>query len=320
MPAYLYVSNRFTLEQQASFARVLEGTPYTLITAENFTPAHLQDLAIVVDPPKTLVPAIIKLPHYQLKLVQVISTGIDYLPLRQLDADQVMVANGSGLQMVSVAEHALGAILSFTRGLARSYVQGDEVRWHVPNQPVMNLNLAHVLILGTGTIGQYLGQLLAGFGTTVDGINTSGHAVAPFAQTFALKELPNVVGDYDVVVNLLPGTTATENILNGQLFSAMKNTGAVVNVGRGSALVEKDLVAAIAAGELAAAFLDVYETEPLPADSPLRQEKNIYLTPHIAGTSLDLSTRFFNLALKNVESFITTGAPAENLIDFSRGY
>lgn len=319
MSQYIAISKRFTLEQQAQLTKRLADSPFELKTPATLQEKDYPNVVAVLDQP-ALVHTILALPQHRLRWVQVISTGIDSLPLTQLAKENVWVTNGSGLQKQAVVEHTLGAILSFTRGLANSFVHHDEPRWHGSTQKIVNLNEIKILILGTGIIGQHLAKTLQAFGPVIAGVNTSGHAAEGFDVTLPFDHYQESLADYHVVVNLLPGTTATENIFNASFFAKMATDAAFINMGRGSAVVESDLLTALNTGEIAAAFLDVFTTEPLPLNSPLRNIPQLYWTPHIGGLSTDLTARFFQLTATNLQNFLQGKTPTLNLVDFRRGY
>ncbi|WP_374652358.1 2-hydroxyacid dehydrogenase [Dongia sp.] len=137
-------------------------------------------------------------------------------------------------------------------------------------------------ILGLGELGQAAGAKLAEFGFPVRG--WSRHRKGnPGIESFAgLDELPAFLAGLDILICLLPLTDATRGILNADLFAQLKPGASLINAGRGSHLVEEDLLAALRSGQLLAASLDVFAREPLPGDHPFWRHNRIFMTPHNA--------------------------------------
>lgn len=130
-----------------------------------------------------------------------------------------------------------------------------------------------------GNIGDKLSKICKSLGMTVRGINRQ------VKNVYTLKELPNIVSEFDYVVNLLPYSKETDKIFNKSIFNRMKDTAFFINVGRGKSVVESDLIEALSNSEIGGAGLDVFEKEPLSEDSKLWDLDNVIITPHIAGYS-----------------------------------
>ena len=206
-------------------------------------------------------------------------------------APDVVITSGRGLHDGPVAEHTLALILAAARRLPVAVRAQDEHRWagelgglqsSLAAPAFRSLAGARVLIWGFGSIAARLAPLLTALGADVRGVARSAgtrHGY-PVISTFDLTDaLPRT----DVLVSLLPATPQTAHALDAAVFGLLPSHAWVVNVGRGAVLDESALLAAIQEGRLAGAALDVFDTEPLPADSPLWTEQRILLTPHAAG-------------------------------------
>ena len=140
----------------------------------------------------------------------------------------------------------------------------------------------------------------------------------PGVKNFAgFDQLPAFLSQCDMVVCALPLTPDTRGILNAKHFALMPKGAAVINVARGQHVIEEDLIAALDSGHLSAAVLDVFQTEPLPDDSPIWRHPKITATPHIAGITAP------SAALAHVEDTIRrveSGVPLINVVDLGRGY
>jgi glyoxylate/hydroxypyruvate reductase A len=169
-------------------------------------------------------------------------------------------------------------------------------------------------ILGLGALGLDLAQRLRALGFPVIGWSKSGKSVDGM---FHVKQLVDCLAASMVVVCLLPLTEETRGILNASAFAAMPKDSYVINVARGGHVVVPDLIAAIDSGHLAGATLDVFDIEPLPADSPLWKHPKITVTPHTAGRMS--SARVANNMVEMLRQ-VTSGAPLQNVVDWSKGY
>ena len=206
-------------------------------------------------------------------------------------ADHVRITSGRSLHDDTVAEHALALILGGLRGLHQLLPAQPEHRWRADlggprveraDGRLETLHGANVLIWGFGAIAERLAPLLTALGAGVTGAaRTAGtRAGYPVIDTAAL---PETLSRTDVLVMILPHSSATRHALDARLLERLPRRAWVVNVGRGSTVDEDALVAALRAGKLAGAALDVFETEPLPVGSPLWDLPDVIITPHTAG-------------------------------------
>jgi phosphoglycerate dehydrogenase-like enzyme len=226
----------------------------------------------------------------RLRWVQSLAAGPDSV-LAAGFPDDVVITSGSGLHDRPVAEHALGLVLALLRRLPAAIRAQEEHRWadelgglqplH-PEGAVTTLLGARVLVWGFGSIGQTVAPFLAQLGAQVRGVARSAGERSGFAVV-AEEDLREELGRTDVLLMILPSTAATTRALDAERLAALPAHAYVVNVGRGSTVDEPALVAALSDGRIAGAALDVTDTEPLPADSPLWDAPNLLLTPHAAG-------------------------------------
>jgi glyoxylate/hydroxypyruvate reductase A len=168
-----------------------------------------------------------------------------------------------------------------------------------------------------GDIGAVTAERLLMFDFQVFGWSRSRKDV-PGVTSFAGKEeLPQFLASCDIMVCMLPLTPETENILDAKLFAGLPQGAWVMNVGRGGHCKEDDLLAALNSGHLGGAVLDVFQTEPLPADSPFWTHPNVTVTPHIAGITDPRNASAF---VVDCVSRAESGAPFKNVVDLNRGY
>lgn len=243
-------------------------------------------LVVWANPPAMLADAARRLT--QLRWVQTLSAGPD-LALAAGFAPEVTIASGRGLHDQTVAEHTLGLILASIRRFDRAFSAQREHHWaselmaeqtQAPDE--FTLEGQRVTIWGFGSIAEQLAPYLVTLGASVTGVARSagergGFPVVDRAGLDAL--LPQT----DILVSLLPATDETRASLSAAVLARLPRNARFVNAGRGATVDEAALIAALREGRLAGAALDVAETEPLPADSPLWDAPNLIITPHFAG-------------------------------------
>jgi len=174
-----------------------------------------------------------------------------------------------------------------------------------------------VWILGFGEIGQAAGRKLRALGFPVAGWSRRAKTLAGFSTFAGREELPQLLARAEILVCLLPLTSATEGILCARTFAALPPGAGLVNAGRGGHLVEADLIAALDAGQLSAAVLDVFREEPLPPEHPFWHHPRIVITPHVAGVTNPATAA--PIIIDTIRRF-ESGQPLRNRVDPERGY
>ncbi|MCE4053197.1 D-2-hydroxyacid dehydrogenase [Pseudomonas sp. Au-Pse12] len=214
-----------------------------------------------------------------------------------------------------MAEYVLTYILGHEREVLARLVSQVERKWD--NRLGQSLVGRKVLIVGTGDIGQSVAQFLLPFGVKLYGIASQPREQAPFIEVAGLEDLGRLVGEVDYVVNLLPNTPSTHDLYDAALFKQFKSTGLFINVGRGVAVVDADLVQALKDGHLAGAVIDVCRQEPLPQRHPFWTAWGLLLTGHSsAPTSPELMVQLF---VDNLRAYEAKQA-LRGEVDFARGY
>jgi glyoxylate/hydroxypyruvate reductase len=172
-------------------------------------------------------------------------------------------------------------------------------------------------ILGLGDIGATIAASLLGFDFQLLGWSRSQKSVHGVKSFAGKQELPQFLARCDYCVCVLPLTDDTRGIMNADFFAQLPKDAFVINVARGGHLIEQDLIAALDSGHLSGAVLDVFQTEPLPADSPIWRHHKITATPHIAGiTDPKMALAYVADCVARCEE----GRPLENIVDLSKGY
>lgn len=214
-----------------------------------------------------------------------------------------------------MAEYLLTYMLAHERQLLARVASQYQQHWdeRAPN----GLAGRRVLLVGCGEIGGQVAQLLAPFGLQLFGIASSSRVQAPFQQVFGLEQLTEQAAQADYLINLLPATPGTADIFDAALFAQLKPSAVFINAGRGAAVVDADLIAALARGPLAAAVLDVCRIEPLPVEHPFWAAPNLLLTGHSAAPTMP--GPMVELFLRNLQAY-RAGTPLRGQVEFARGY
>jgi phosphoglycerate dehydrogenase-like enzyme len=235
----------------------------------------------------------------------------------ELIAHSATVTNFREIYNDHISAHILAFVLAFARGLHVFIPQQIRREWKKPPEDngVVSLPGATALIVGLGGIGAETARLLAAFGLRVLAIDARRTDKPEFVADLQPPEaLDRLLPQADFVILTVPHTPATEGFFNTTKFRLMKRTAYFINIGRGMTTRLDDLVAALNAGEIAGAALDVYEQEPLPAEHPLWGMPNVMLTPHMAGYGPHLNERRFQIIQDNCRAF-ANGEPLRNVVD-----
>lgn len=270
----------------------------------------------------------------RLRWVQSFTASLEHYMFPELVAHPCVLTNLRGIYSDVIADHVLGYMLCFVRNLHLYVRQQMERRWQPIGggpiqQPfatgpatVSGSDLAHgrladytAGIVGLGHIGSEIARRCLAFGMEVTAVDPRASEAPPgVAALWRPDRLPELLAASDFVIIAAPHTPATERLFRRPLLQTMKRTAYLINIGRGAIVDLADLTAALAAGELAGAALDVCEPEPLPADHPLWTFPNVLLTPHIAACSPRIAERHLEKLLENTHRF-ATGQELINVVD-----
>jgi phosphoglycerate dehydrogenase-like enzyme len=236
----------------------------------------------------------------------------------ELVAHRAVATNFREIYNDTIGAHILAFVLAFARGLHMFIPQQLHREWKkspLETGDVVHLPEATALVVGVGGIGAEAARLLAAFGVTVLGTDARRTA-APggMAELHPPEALDELLPRADFVILTVPHTPATEGFFDRARFRRMKPSAFFINIGRGMTTKLDDLVAALQAGEIAGAALDVYEQEPLPTEHPLWGMPNVLLTPHMAGHGPYLDDRRFEIMADNCRAF-AEGRPLRNQVD-----
>jgi phosphoglycerate dehydrogenase-like enzyme len=242
---------------------------------------------------------------------------------RELIAHPVVITNFREIYNDHIGAHVMAFVLAFARGLHVYLPQQLQREWRpVPRESgdVVHLPEATALIVGVGGIGGEVARLASAFGMHVIGVDERRAAPPPgVAELHRAAALDELLPRADFVILTVPHTPETEGFMNRARFQRMKRGAFFINIGRGMTTRLDDLVAALQAGEIAGAGLDVFEQEPLPPDHRLWTTPGVLITPHTAGHGPYLDDRRFEVLSDNCRRFLA-GEELRNLVDKSRWF
>ena len=261
----------------------------------------------------------------KLKWIHSTAAGVAQLMYQELRDSGILVTNPSGVFSVPMAEHTMGLLLALARNFPDSVRQQDLAHWAQQDlwdepQHLTELNGQVLLIVGYGSIGQELAKRARAFDMRVWGVTRSGDGDRTHTERiFPAARLHEALPEADYVVTSAPETAETKHLMGAAELAKMKRGARLINVGRGSLLDEAALIRALESGALGGAAIDVAETEPLSAESPLWKAPNLMITPHTSAMSDRLWSRQTALLVKLLERWFT-GEEMFNRVDLTRGY
>ena len=214
-----------------------------------------------------------------------------------------------------MAEYVVHAVLRYLRRFDEYAQLQAEHRWHVLEpHPRESFTVG---VLGLGVLGAHVATTAASFGLPVRGYSRSARHIEGIETYAGAAQFDAFLDGVKVLVNLLPHTPDTHDVLNANTFAKLAEGAYLINVARGAHLVEHDLLDALKSGRLAAATLDVFRDEPLPADHPFWREPRITITPH--SSALTLRTESVAQIAQKIVA-LTRGEAISGIVDIARGY
>lgn len=250
----------------------------------------------------------------RLEWVQSSWAGVDRLCRPELRHNYVLTGV-KGIFGALISEYVFAYLFALERQIFA--IRADQLQKHWQPKPYRLARDITLGIIGLGSIGRHIARMARGFGLRVTGLSRSGKSCEGVEKIYTRENLAEFLAEPDYLVLTLPDTPQTRHFVNADALAMMKSSAVLINVGRGSIVDEDDLVTALQRGQIGAAVLDVFETEPLPVDSPLWELPNVYITPHYAAASFPEDV--VGIFVENYGRFIQ-GRPLLQVIDFDRGY
>jgi phosphoglycerate dehydrogenase-like enzyme len=254
-----------------------------------------------------------------LKWVQANCIGMEKYIFPDLAESHVILTNVRGVFSDHIANHVWAYILAFVRGFHR-YIRRQSARIWDPSGEVIPLDGAVIGLVGLGGIGQAVAERAPVFGCRAIAVDPRTSAPTPGVEAvWPADRLDDLLGISDFVVICAPHTPETEKMIGEKQLARMKSNAFLINIGRGVIVRLDALTTALQNGIIAGAGLDVYETEPLPADHPLWDMENVLLTPHVAGHGPHVQDRRIEVFIDNMKRFVN-GEPLRTVVDKKRWF
>ena len=243
------------------------------------------------------------------------STWAGVTPLINHPIRDYLLTSAKGVFGSQMAEYVIGHILTHELRIKERKEFQNEKIWETTSSGRLRGKVMG--IMGTGSIGKVVADTAHLLGVRIIGLNTSGSKEEPFEEIFSSNSIHEFLEPCDYVVGVLPDITKTNDLLNTETLSRLKETALVINVGRGNLIDENALSEMLIAKKLSGAILDVCKTEPLPKESPLWHTPNLTLTGHTAAVSRP--NDIVGVFTENFHRF-TKKETLKNLVDFDKGY
>lgn len=247
--------------------------------------------------------------------------GVETIPKKTLKDRDIILTNSSGVHSYPISESVFAMMLSLTKKLHKYMRSQINKEWR-PESSLLEMHGKTIGILGIGDIGLEVAKLAKAFNMEVLGYRRSGQPINGVDTMFdyGSEGLNELLSRSDYVVNTLPLTKDTERIIGKEQFDIMKPTSFYINIGRGRTTDEKALINALCEESIAGAGLDVFESEPLPKESPLWELENVILTPHVSGRTEHYAKRVMDIFIVNFNDYLKGKSPGKNRVDLEKEY
>ncbi|AWW75254.1 D-2-hydroxyacid dehydrogenase [Erythrobacter sp. KY5] len=251
----------------------------------------------------------------ELKWLNSIYAGLDFLPMDVLIERDITVTNGVGINAITIAEYVVMGMLNIAKGYRDVMRAAERREWLLDSPGKRELAGSKALLLGYGAIGKLIKPRLEAFDVDVTVVRRSGGE-----GVLTPDEWRGRLGDFDWVILAVPSTPETENMIGADELAAMKSHAVLVNIARGEVVDQPALVEALRSRAIGGAFLDVTTPEPLPEDHELWALDNAHISMHLSGRAQDKmfirsATRF----LENLQNYLA-GKPVAPIFDPHLGY
>lgn len=323
------ISTRVFDNTLSEFDSIFEGV-YEIVSSQNkkeaLELAKTAEVLVMIAPSQDIISA-----AHGCKWIHTLTAGVEtFLNLDAVSNNPgIILTNSSGVHAIPMSEHVFAMLLMFARRMKTSVVNQQASKWVQPlsveSHETFELYGTTIGIAGLGNIGMEIAKKAKSFGMRVIGTkrNHSNLKDASYAEyvdeILPPSRLYEFLEQSDFIVNSLPYTQETKHLFDAVKFSRFKQGSIFVNIGRGETVVESDLIDALRSQKIKFAALDVFETEPLPQDSPLWKMDNVLISPHYAGWSPLYFERAYKILIENLWRY-SRNEKLINLVDRNRGY
>jgi phosphoglycerate dehydrogenase-like enzyme len=235
-----------------------------------------------------------------LKWIQALTTGTD--SLAPILPSQILLTSTRGVHGPQMSELAFLLMIALGRNLPRMLDNQAKATWGRWNQPILEDKTA--VIVGVGILAEHLAERCKHFGMTVVGVS-SGRTSAPhFDAVYPRSQLTTAAARADFLILMLPYSKETHHIINAEVLAAMKHSAFLINIARGGVVDEAVLIRHLEGGKIAGAGIDVFQTHPLPPESPFWRLRNVIITPNVGGHSDKFVEQTLTVVEPNMQSYL----------------
>lgn len=238
----------------------------------------------------------------RLQWIQSLATGVDHFLRCPSLRREVLITSGRGIHGVPMREHVVYLMMSLSHDAKRQVEDHQQRVWQ--RRLWTTLHGKTAVIVGTGVVGGTVGELLQAFGMHVTGVSRTPRKAAGFDEIMPTEHLRDAAAKADYLINVLPAQPENLGLFDAAVFAAMKNTAYYISAGRGQTVDEAALIAVLREHRIAGAALEVFQTEPLPHDSPFWQLPNVFITPHVGGYIVEYEDFIMPLVTDNMRLFL----------------
>ena len=257
-----------------------------------------------------------------IRWIQASSAGVEWMPnVPELGERGITVCNTRGAHATTIAEHTMGMLVFLTRGFGPLHKAQQRHEWGVPEGTrLVGLVGLKMGIVGLGNIGRQIARRAAAFDMDVSAVDVNPMEKPDYVKDLQLMDgMPALLRESDVVVVTVPITAETRGMIGPDELALLQPEAFFIVISRGGIIHEPTLIRMLEEGKLAGAALDVAATEPLPADDPLWDAPNLFITPHSSPSSVQTTSNVGRIMRDNLKRFLN-GEPLQNTVGIERGY
>ena len=244
--------------------------------------------------------------------------GVDAVLFEGLKNSDVVLTNARGIFDRAMAEYVLGYMLAEVKDFRTTLQNQADHQWNYRTTGKLSGN--HVLVFGVGSIGREIARVLHAIGLSVSGVGRTERNDDPdFVKVYASSSVDDAIQGADWVIGILPSTPSTERCFDSTFFTKMNSHARFINIGRGKAVVEADLLSALRNQSIAGAMLDVFDNEPLDSNDSLWDAPNLFISPHISGDYHGHTGDLVSLFKQNLDNYLA-GNNLQNIVDKNLGF
>ncbi|HTZ01958.1 MAG TPA: D-2-hydroxyacid dehydrogenase [Xanthobacteraceae bacterium] len=238
----------------------------------------------------------------RLQWIQSLATGVDHFLRAPSLRPEVLITSGRGIHGAPMREHVVYLMMAVSHDANRQVEDFQHRIWQ--RRLWHTLHGKTAAVAGTGVVGAAIGEILQAFGMHTIGVSRAPRAQKGFDAMLPMAQLRDAAAKADYLINVLPATPENLNLFDTAVFAAMKPGAYYISAGRGQTVDEAALVAALRERRIAGAAFDVFQSEPLPPDSPFWSLPNVFITPHVGGYIVEYEEFIMPLIVDNMRAFL----------------